>query len=749
MRHTKTITARAFLDRKDPLVLLERDGPRAFAELERYLLDEEWVFDWCDYVQAVAAGAKRTDQSETPADLPAVTPDELADVVQKVVFSPVGLSELGQRGAITPEQLMSLFLQPHALLQVHGELRHAGNRYWRRLAKTVRAHQSSKAKPRRIARLDRSATVFQRAAAYLRITAPLWRAGGTALLSAAACLLLITYLGWPQPVAPSAKVPPQDQWLPLGSSTPAGQRPLKPVLPPGWRRGALVVGVGDYRDSAIQQLTTARARANEVGRWAKGYFGADPANIVSLLDEGATEVSVRAAITYFRQFSTPNDTILLYFVCHGVPDVKNKLRLQVYDSSADGGVPLEELLDLLGDTKAQVVVVADVCYAGLASADVPKDKAVWMLLSSRDQELSFENASTGRTNFSSTWLEAASGMADANGDGLVTLEEAFTWTVTRMEQENFSHHPQLISPQGGNPSNVFLSVYPPWRDKLAPDRGVCPAAPALVALTLLETPGYRDVFKLSMDGQELGCLRQPRELLRVRDGAHRLDVRREVLRLPEGTHRLEVSRSTPLWAETEDQTPARWTSTVAAKAGVNTEEQLVRLPSRGTVVRLRVVGQAKSGLFQQLVRSPATDAVRVEPGEGTLRFEFSPQDGAQGLLSACYIGDPNQGVNVASLLGVPADGTVLLAFDARSESPAVAATFFVGGVGGDSLTPAKSLHVPLPENAWKRFELTLPASRLDHLVNGFGVEVDAANTPGRSVVIHVRDVTMTAQRKSR
>ncbi|MHC4400348.1 MAG: C13 family peptidase [Planctomycetota bacterium] len=734
-------------------------------------MDRKWVFDWLQYLDAVRSVADQYQaqaghdstlgvSAVEPGDSETIAPEQLGEIVCNVVSSPDGLVGLAKRGQITVAQLTAVLLEPVALLQLYAELSDARRGYWREIATQETETRGKKNRPPAIPCEDEMShlpvvptsaqaalcwkTVFLAVAASVAVCLPLFGLVGSWLIDRVEAI--------PRPVAAVDKPssPEHHAWVPLGVEQPNTLRSRPPVRPAGWRCGGLVVGVGDYLDTRIERLSTPRSRANEVSKWADKHFGADDSNMILLLDEQATEVAVRAAMVYLRQFSAPNDTILLYFCCHGVRGPDGKLRIQVHDSPKDDGLSLGDLQSLLGDSKAQIVVVADVCYAGAAVADVPSGKPIWLVLSSREYERAFEETKEGKTNFSSPWLVALTGEGDEDDNGVVTISEAFSWTVRRMEESNNGHHPQLVSPPGLDASKVVLSIHPKLEDSLAPSRGSLPPAPAIVTLTLLEKPEYQDEYKLTLDGVELGRLRQSREVFPVVDGPHRMDVdvHREVLRLPPGTHALGVTRSTPPWAVIDEPVSARWTGTIVAKAGESLEEQLVRLPPRGTVFRLKVVDPRGRGLFQKLVRTPATESVRVEPDEGTLRFEFSPQADTGSTLAACYISDPSRGIDVARLLNLAPGDPAVLEFNAWSESPNVPVRFFVGGVGGDSLTRAQSTTEKLPSDTWKTYEITLPASRLDHLVNGFGVEIDAASAGGQSVVIHVRDVHLTSQRSS-
>ncbi len=128
------LTFRSFLGRRDPLLLLELDGTRAYARLERYLVDERWVFDWCEYAEAAQEAGGRKGAGKAQGEAGTGQP-RVEEVVREIVESPDGLVGLRRRKAVSPGQLAAVFLDPQALLQVHAEVTEGANRHWRQVAK--------------------------------------------------------------------------------------------------------------------------------------------------------------------------------------------------------------------------------------------------------------------------------------------------------------------------------------------------------------------------------------------------------------------------------------------------------------------------------------------------------------------------------------------------------------------------------------------------------------------------------------
>ncbi len=214
---------------------------------------------------------------------------------------------------------------------------------------------------------------------------------------------------------------------------------------------AVVIGISDYQDGEIPDLRfadkDAAAFANYLRSPAGGSLSGD--HLLVLTNENATAGRIAAALDGLLERAKEGDQVLIYFSCHG--DVERKTISQpgfllCWDAPRrvymGGGtyslLYLQEIVSTLAVTnKAKVVVVADACHAGklagsqiagpqLTSANLARQFANEVkIMSCQPEELSLEGEQWGggRGLFSYHFVEGLYGLADANGDGIVTTLE--------------------------------------------------------------------------------------------------------------------------------------------------------------------------------------------------------------------------------------------------------------------------------------------------------------------------------------
>jgi uncharacterized caspase-like protein len=88
----------------------------------------------------------------------------------------------------------------------------------------------------------------------------------------------------------------------------------------GW---ALIVGINRYKDPAIPDLSFATPDAESINDLLLDFaplFEADRTTL--LLDEHATLRNIRVALTTIARSCGPEDAVIVYFACHGSPDLE-------------------------------------------------------------------------------------------------------------------------------------------------------------------------------------------------------------------------------------------------------------------------------------------------------------------------------------------------------------------------------------------------------------------------------------------
>lgn len=140
------------------------------------------------------------------------------------------------------------------------------------------------------------------------------------------------------------------------------------------RKYALVVGIGKFRETAINRLKYPAKDAKDfygylVSR-SGGNFKQD--NVTLLTDAGATRANIAAALDRLRAAAQPDDLVLLYFSSHGTPpNINGSVNIVTYDTVVkprqaiwESSVTDEMLRDFIQGVRAKrLIVVLDTCYS--------------------------------------------------------------------------------------------------------------------------------------------------------------------------------------------------------------------------------------------------------------------------------------------------------------------------------------------------------------------------------------------------
>jgi hypothetical protein len=232
------------------------------------------------------------------------------------------------------------------------------------------------------------------------------------------------------------------------------------------RRWAVIVGVSDYRSSEIQNLRFASRDARAVYDFlrtsAAGPF--EEENILFLENADATAQAIREALFVFLQQAEWNDLVVIYFAGHGAPDPNRPDNLYLLPVDADLNA-LASTAFPMWDVKTalrrqiraeRVIVIADACHSGGTSdgsanpisgafAELFEPSRRLTLTAADTNELSYEDTRWGGGHGAFTYhlLEGLRGAADADGNGIVTFEEASAYVAQRVRSEtNGRQNPQ-------------------------------------------------------------------------------------------------------------------------------------------------------------------------------------------------------------------------------------------------------------------------------------------------------------------
>ncbi|MGW0733586.1 caspase, EACC1-associated type [Streptomyces sp. NPDC002851] len=242
-------------------------------------------------------------------------------------------------------------------------------------------------------------------------------------------------------------------------------RPDLPELPTG-PRSALVVTVSSYADAGLARLRApardAEALAEVLGSPDIGGF-----DVRGLTDPTAQEI--RGGVDDFLAGRGTDELLLVYFSCHGLLDARGRLYFAGADTRKDrlasSGVEAGWLLEQLDECRARrQVVVLDCCFSGAfaqgAKADdqdvnlghrlVGHGRGRAVLTASRSREYSFEGESlTGAAGapsgsvFTTGLVDGLrTGAADRDGDGYISVEDAFDHAAAYVAERGAEQTPQ-------------------------------------------------------------------------------------------------------------------------------------------------------------------------------------------------------------------------------------------------------------------------------------------------------------------
>lgn len=214
---------------------------------------------------------------------------------------------------------------------------------------------------------------------------------------------------------------------------------------------ALIIGISDYSGTS-SDLNYCDDDAYEVRDTLVGKYGFSTSEITMLIDGQATHANILAGLDWLIANAGPDTHVVFYYSGHGSRSSSNM------DSDAERQdeciIPweLSRLWDgTLASKFAQVNsnyiwIGFDSCYSGgmtdIAALD-GAGKVVTMACS--EKEYSYESSSIGHGYF--TWLMVERGMrlgyGDANGDGVVTVEEGFTYCKNNIGAYSKRQHPVM------------------------------------------------------------------------------------------------------------------------------------------------------------------------------------------------------------------------------------------------------------------------------------------------------------------
>jgi len=235
---------------------------------------------------------------------------------------------------------------------------------------------------------------------------------------------------------------------------------------------AVVIGVNSYPN--VRRLKYAVNDAMAFCNHLVEYNQVPKENVVLLLDEEANLTRLRSALgVYLKNKASKDDMVIIYFAGHGAterdsasPDGDGLEKyLLPYDVDPKElyatAMPMEEISRLFGRIRSdRLVFIVDTCYSGasggrtISVADlragisdgfldrITGGKGKIILTASGANEVSAESDELQHGIFTHFLIKGLQGQADSDGDGLITVDEVYTYVSKQVPQAtNQEQHP--------------------------------------------------------------------------------------------------------------------------------------------------------------------------------------------------------------------------------------------------------------------------------------------------------------------
>lgn len=219
---------------------------------------------------------------------------------------------------------------------------------------------------------------------------------------------------------------------------------IRPDDPDDSKRWAIVIGVNDYNDVAIQDLKKARNDAKiigqilkEQGEFEKVFIMTDDVDPKDPLYP--TRINIEEKIDTIMSYANPYDTVIFYFSGHGVSDDKGNGFILPVDTVMDkvnySSIKIDLIIKKLNERRiTKSLIFLDACRdiisttrsatrEGLQADKYQNAEVGATFFSTKAGYYSFEDPSSDFGIFTKYIAYGMEGNADLNGDGIVSFSE--------------------------------------------------------------------------------------------------------------------------------------------------------------------------------------------------------------------------------------------------------------------------------------------------------------------------------------
>jgi hypothetical protein len=237
-------------------------------------------------------------------------------------------------------------------------------------------------------------------------------------------------------------------------------------------RWAVIIGAGRYASADIPSLRYSVADAEALHQLLIERAGFKKENVLLLTDKSERKPTLRdikwALGTFLARSAKKEDVVLIFYAGHGAPEVDPRgaepdgLAKYLVPSDADPNdlystaLPMDELQIIFDRIEAErVVVFLDACYSGAAGGRtfaskrtralrvddlfldrLARSKGRAIIAAARSSEVSLELPELGHGLFTHYLLQGLRGAADLDRDGVVALQELYTYLEQQVSQKS-------------------------------------------------------------------------------------------------------------------------------------------------------------------------------------------------------------------------------------------------------------------------------------------------------------------------
>lgn len=248
------------------------------------------------------------------------------------------------------------------------------------------------------------------------------------------------------------------------------------------QRYAIIIGIGNYKDSKIPPLQYTVADAQGIyyvlTSEKHGFFLKE--NVKILINEEASTPNIKKTFrTWLKKKARENDSVIVYFAGHGANEAGSSYWV-TYDSDIEDlygtAISNDSISKMLNSIESKTLIAfLDSCYSAATinrgwhtRSLIEKDpfegfkgEGRVVITSSNGKQLSLEIQKYGHGVFTYFLIQGLIGKADQDLDGYITLDEIWDHVKSNVlnTAKQFGIHQTPII-DGRHSSGILLSKYP-------------------------------------------------------------------------------------------------------------------------------------------------------------------------------------------------------------------------------------------------------------------------------------------------